>query len=165
MLLASCASSSPTPDQVMDRTWEHVAWATKATPIDSETMRIESLRSFGRSVSHMEYDAIARAAAEAKRIGAPNFVITYADYEKGALAFGPQFSSVRKKWIGSYADLLQERTDQSLDMGPFGAGSVVLVVQFLGEDNGRYRETFSTEEVYDALFFRKQTSDETNRPQ
>lgn len=164
LLIVSCSTSPKSPDWVMDQTWEHVAWATKAIPVDERTIRVESLRSFGRSVALMEYDAIARAAAEAKRAGADHFIITYADYRRGALAFGPEFSSVRKVRIGSYPQLLAVRKEQEADMGPLGASELVLVVEFLDEKSSRYQRSFATDEVYEAMFLRRAQVNERVRP-
>lgn len=153
-LLSACASSPDPVGETRARAWGQVLDQTSVTRMGGATLRATADTPLVRTVDEMELALLARIAGEAVALGAPRFVITFVDYDEASLGFGGDHGSGEAGWIGTYADLLEARSDADYDgslSGAVGYKSMTAVVRLLAEGEEPGLPAFEAQGLYEAL--------------
>lgn len=134
-------------DQIVDQ--------TRAASIGHSRVRIDSTARLFQGLRTLEYNALARAAIEARAADAPYFVISYLDYDnKTPSMFSSNVGMPASGWIGTYEDLLARRELATLGEDlPSGVGiqKITMVVRLLSDQERGERDAFSAEDTFESL--------------
>lgn len=158
LTVAGCVTPD-NPDQIIRGiATSQIEDQTNAAYLGNSRYRIDSSASFFQDLRVLEYNALARAAQEAREANAPYFVIAYVDYDNGGISSLNPFSFdvglPASGWIGTYEELLTQRQLSTLGESlPSGMGfqKVTMVVRLLTEDDRGGRPAFSSLETYESL--------------
>ncbi|MBB4659894.1 hypothetical protein [Parvularcula dongshanensis] len=155
LLALGACTTGPNPEaEVRSRAWRQVVSLTEVTKVDSSTLRVSASTPLIHSTDDMELALLTRAAGEAMRAEAPRFAITFVDYDEARLRLVPDFSVAEARWIGSYAALLEARSEADIDgtlSDRYGFRSMVAVIVLLDDEEDAGRAAFEAEDVYESL--------------
>lgn len=148
--LAACTTGPDPAGEVRARAWAQVLDRTEITRVDNATLEAVASTPLIGGGEGVEIALLTRVAGEAVALGAPRFAITFVSYDEIGLG-GDGFATPDARWVGTYADLLEARSELFGDVNGGSFERVTAVVRLLGAGEAPDRPAFDAADLYETL--------------
>lgn len=170
LLLSGCASKVPpipgaaspeasakwVPSRQESKAWKSLVFRTEVKQVAADRLVIDAWGRPGKPIDSIEIRLLARAAAEAQRLGFSHFAIVQIQDRNLPKAGGLMPSlglSAEPVWIGSYEELVYNRfeREQAAPLKTLVVPGLEAVVVLLGEDHRKISRSFDAAQTFDLL--------------
>ena len=168
-LLTGCVSK-PAPDipasalegrsveeaKTEQKAWRQLLRNSKVRQVGQDRLLVQSWGSVGTTVDVLELRLLARAGAEANKLGKSHFAIVHIR-DRSLSASGGLFDnpiySADEQWIGTYEDLVRNRYERDYSTSPVNwlEPGLTAVVIALDKDEITRKSAFNAWEMYASL--------------